>query len=177
MIKSPATTANSPPHVGAHAGPPGAVAPLPGFVPAKTHYPFFVMSVVTFMELDGILPDHQTMLQQGDLVPHDPETMTGFTMFISHQCTFTTLHSQAVSAAAPPSSNSVQREPLRHRTEHTIPPCVPALPFHHIFSPENPSLTNTPPLLPSRRDEPRARRRDGNAAQDAPDRLQASTDG
>ena len=126
--------------------------PLPDFVPAKTHYPFFVMSVVTFMELDGILPDHQTMLQQGDLVPHDPETMTGFTMFISHQCTFTTLHSQAVSAAAPPSSNSVQREPLRHRTGHTIPPCVSALPFHHIFSPENPLLPkHLPASLPQGR--------------------------
>ena len=89
MIKSPATTANSPPHVGAHAGPPGAVAPLPGFVPAKTHYPMFVMPVPTFMEFDGLLPDHQTMLQRGDLVPHDPETMKDLTMFISHQCTFT----------------------------------------------------------------------------------------
>ena len=46
------------------------------------------MSVPTFMELDGVLPDHQTMLQRGDLVPHDPETMKDLTMFISHQCTF-----------------------------------------------------------------------------------------
>ena len=92
MIKSPSTTANSPPSARVHAGPPGRpVAPLTGFVPAKTHYPFFVMSVVTFMEIDGLLPDHQTMLQRGDLVPHDPETMKDLTMFISHQCTFTTL--------------------------------------------------------------------------------------
>ena len=88
MYKSPSTTANSPPRVHVHAGPPGAVAPLTGFVPAKTHYPFFVMSVPTFMEIDGLLPDHQTMLQRGDLVPHDPETMKDLTMFISHQCTF-----------------------------------------------------------------------------------------
>ena len=92
MIKSPSTTANSPPRARVHACPPGRpVAPLTGFVPAKTHYPFFVMSVPTFMEIDGLLPDHQTMLQRGDLVPHDPETMKDLTMFISHQCTFTTL--------------------------------------------------------------------------------------
>ena len=64
-----------------------AAAPLSGFAPAKTHYPFFVMSMATFMELDGLLPDHQTMLQRGDLIPHDPETMQDDTMFISHQCT------------------------------------------------------------------------------------------
>jgi hypothetical protein len=86
MIKSP-STANRPPRVRVHAGPPGAVAPLTGFVPAKTHYPFFVMSTLTFMEIDGLL-DHQTMLQRGDLVPHNPETMKDLTMFISHQCTF-----------------------------------------------------------------------------------------
>ena len=65
------------------------IAPLPGFVPAKTHYPMFVMSMVTFMELEGHFPDHQTMLQRGDLVPHDTETMKDLTMFISHQCTYT----------------------------------------------------------------------------------------
>ena len=63
--------------------------PLPDFVPAKTHYPFFVMSVATFLEIDGLLPDHQTMLQSGDLVPHNSLTMKDHTMFISHQCTFT----------------------------------------------------------------------------------------
>ena len=67
-----------------------SVTPLIDFVPAKTHYPFFVLSVPTFLEFDGLLPDHQTLLQRGDLVPHDPETMKGLTMFISHQCTFTT---------------------------------------------------------------------------------------
>ena len=40
MIKSPAAaTSNSPTRVRVHAGPPGTVAPLTGFVPAKTHYP------------------------------------------------------------------------------------------------------------------------------------------
>ena len=66
-----------------------SVTPLTSFVPAKTHYPMVVMSVATFMEIDGILPDHQTMLQRGDLVPHDPEFMKDLTMFISHQCTCT----------------------------------------------------------------------------------------
>ena len=87
-----------------HPAPSGAMAPLPRveFVPAKTHYPFFVMSVATFMDLDGLLPDHQTMLQRGDLVPHDPVTMKDLTMFISHQCTFTAWSlSRAVAAAAP----------------------------------------------------------------------------
>ena len=87
-----------------HPAPTGAMAPLPRieFVPAKTHYPFFVMSVATFMDLDGLLPDHQTMLQRGDLVPHDPVTMKDLTMFISHQCTFTAWSlSRAVAAAAP----------------------------------------------------------------------------
>ena len=45
------------------------------------------MSVPTFMELDGLLPDHQTMLRRGDLLVHDPETMTDNTLFISHQWT------------------------------------------------------------------------------------------
>ena len=66
-----------------------SVAPLTSFVPAKTHYPFFVMPVATFLEFDGLLPDHQTLLQRGDLVPHDPDTMKDLTLFISHQCTFT----------------------------------------------------------------------------------------
>ena len=61
-------------------------APLAGFVPARTLYPFFVMTIPTFMELDGLLPDHQTMLERRDLIPHDPATMKD-TMFISHQCT------------------------------------------------------------------------------------------
>ena len=64
-----------------------SVTPLTGFVPAKTHYPMFVMPLKAFMELDGLLPDHQTMLQRGDLVPHDPQTMKDLTMFISHQWT------------------------------------------------------------------------------------------
>ena len=66
-----------------------SLTPLTSFVPAKTHYPFFVMSVATFLEIDGLLPDHQTMLQRGDLIPHDPVTMKDLTMFVSHQCTFT----------------------------------------------------------------------------------------
>jgi hypothetical protein len=45
------------------------------------------MSVPTFMELDGVLPDHQTMLRRGDLVRHNPLTMAGHTFFISHQWT------------------------------------------------------------------------------------------
>ena len=61
-------------------------APLAGFVPARTLYPFFVMTIPTFMELDGLLPDHQTMLERRELIPHDPATMKD-TMFISHQCT------------------------------------------------------------------------------------------
>ena len=61
-------------------------APLAGFVPARTLYPFFVMTIPTLMELDGLLPDHQTMLERRDLIPHDPATMKD-TMFISHQCT------------------------------------------------------------------------------------------
>ena len=85
MMKSP--TADDPPRVRVHAGPQGSSTPLPAFEPAKTHYPYFVMSVATFMEIDGLLPDHQTMLQRGDLVPHDPVTMKDHTMLISHQCT------------------------------------------------------------------------------------------
>ena len=65
------------------------VAPLPDFVQAKTHYPMFVMPLKVFMELADHLPDHQTMLQRGDLVPHDAETMKDLTMFISHQCMYT----------------------------------------------------------------------------------------
>ena len=88
MIRHPAGAAHNPCRVRVHPCPPESMGHTAGFVPAKTHYPFFVMSVPTFMEIDGLLPDHQTMLQRGDLVPHDPETMKDLTMFISHQCTF-----------------------------------------------------------------------------------------
>ena len=86
--------------------------PPPGFVPAKTHYPMFVMSVPTFLEIDGLLPDHQTMLQRGDLVPHDPVTMKDLTMFISHQCTF---------AACPFSGGFCMQYP-QTRTAHELHP-------------------------------------------------------
>jgi hypothetical protein len=88
----------------------------------------FVMPLKVFMDLNGLLPDHQTMLLRGDLVRHDPETMKDLTMFISHQCKSTACpillslepSLRAVAAVAPQTPWTV----VRSVCAQLNPPCV-----------------------------------------------------